>query len=65
MRSHGERVWNVYILIDTSKSVDIETQKNYEITISKIIHKFPNSYIYESSFTLVLVAHFIVLSELS
>ena len=41
MLSYREReIWDVYFLIDTTKSVDIETQKHYKIVLSKIIQKY-------------------------
>jgi len=50
MLSNVEKeVWNVYFIIDTTKSVDIETQKQYEIVLSKIIQKYrSNSRLYEN-----------------
>ena len=50
MLSYREReVWDVYFLIDTTKSVDIETQNQYEIVLSKIIQKYrSNSRLHET-----------------
>lgn len=45
----GRHVWNVYFLIDTTSRINIETQKQYENALSKIMHQYrSNPHVIES-----------------